>query len=65
MEKCHEDCAEGVCLFEDIPDNPPLDVQEIGWPDQEDPDDPNLTGTELPDDFEIPEEDEDGEDLFS
>lgn len=54
-ENCTEDCPADHCVFGDVPDNPPDDVPDA-WPDEVDEDDPNLTGTELPDDFEEEEE---------
>ena len=54
IEPCREDCPPNNCVFADVPDNP-QEGQEIFWPDQVDEDDPNLTGTELPDDFPVPD----------
>lgn len=54
---CLEDCPADNCVFADVPDNPP-DEPETAWPDQVDEDDPNLTGTELPDDFPEPDLDD-------
>lgn len=59
-EFCPEDCPPDACVFADVPDNPP-DEPESDWPDQVDEDDPNLTGTELPDDFPWPDLEDDDE----
>lgn len=61
-QPCAEDCPPGGCVFADVPDDAP-DVPETAWPDEVDEDDPNLVGTELPDDFPLPDfEDLDDED---
>lgn len=61
IEPCPEDCPDDTCIFADVPDNP-SDEPDATWPDQEDEDDPNLTGTELPDDFPYPDFDDLDED---